>query len=129
MPKTIHWPKEFEQEVLLEPLDAIYLTVRPGRLYYETQYFKKGDIVDIRIGNKVVRKALVYDDLRLSQIKNLSQAELNLLKSSINTKEKLQDFLGNQYNLQLDENSDITLVFYKNMNLVHLKENEDPHFC
>jgi len=129
MVKTIHWPEEFEQEILSEPAGSTYLAVRPGTLYFDTQYFKKGDVVDIRTGNKVVRKGMVQDELKTSQIKNLTQADFNLLKNSINTKEKLKDFLSKRYNICVDDNTEITLVAYNNMNLVYLKENEDPHFC
>ena len=129
MVKTIHWPQEFEQEILSEPTGSTHLAVRPGKLYFDTQYFKKGDVVDIRIGNKVLRKGMVQGELRLAQIKNLTQADFNILKSSINTKETLKNFLSQRYSICVDDDSEITLIAYNNMNLVYLKENEDPHFC
>ncbi len=129
MAKTIHWPQEFEQEILSELTGSTHLAVRPGKLYFDTQYFKKGDVIDIRIGNKVLRKGMVHDELRVAKIKNLTQADFNLLKTSINTTESLKDFLSKRYNICVDDNSEITLVAYNNMNLVYLKENEDPHFC
>lgn len=129
MVKTIHWPQEFEEEILSEPTGSTHLATRPGTLYFDTQYFKKGDVIDIRIGNKVIRKGMVQDELRTAKIKNLTQADFNLLKTSINSKETLKEFLSTRYNICIDDNSEITLVAYNNMNLVYLKENEDPHFC
>lgn len=129
MPKTIQWNEEFEQEILKEPTGAIYIAVRPGRLYFDTQYFKKGDIVDIRIKNKVIRKAMIQNDPKLLQINELTPSDYNLLKSSINTKETLKDFLEKNYKIELNNTSEITVIPYNNMNLVYLKENVDPHFC
>lgn len=129
MVKTIHWPEEFEQEILSDPPGSTSFAVRPGRLYFDTQYFKKGDVVDIRIGNKVIRKGMVQDETKATQIKNLTQADFNLLKETLNTKEKLKDFLAKRYNICVNDDTEITLIAYNNMNLVYLKENEDPHFC
>ncbi len=129
MVKTIHWPEEFEQEIMSEATGSTHLAIRPGRLYFDTKYFKKGDIIDIRIGNKVIRKGMVQDELKSSKIKDLTQADYNLLKNSIKNKEALKDFLSKRYSVCIDDNSEITLVAYNNMNLVYLKENEDPHFC
>lgn len=129
MPKTIQWNEEFEQEVLKEPTGGIYIAIRPGKLYFETKYFKKGDIIDIRIKNKVVRKAMIQSDPKLLQINELTPSDYNLLKSSINTKETLKDFLEKNYKIKLNDASEITVISYNNMNLVYLKENVDPHFC
>jgi len=129
MPKTIQWNIEFTAEVMSEKTGSIYYAVRPGRLYYDNEYFKKGDVVDIRIVNKVVRKAMIQDELRLAKIKDLTQMDYNLLKPQINTKEKLKDFLARRYNIDIGDSSEITIIPYNSMNLVYLKENVDPHFC
>lgn len=129
MPKTIQWNEEFEQEILTESTGSIHLAVRPGRLYFDTNYFKKGDIVDIRVKNKVVRKAMIQSDPKLVQLNELTLPDYNLLKASINTKENLKNFLEKNYKIELDDTSEITVIPYNNMNLVYLKENVDPHFC
>ncbi len=129
MPKTIQWNEEFEQEILNEKTGSIQIAIRPGRLYFDTQYFKKGDIVDIRVQNKVIRKAMIQNEPKLIQINELTHSEYNVLKSSINTKEKLKYFLEKNYKTELDDTSEITVITYNNMNLVYLKENVDPHFC
>lgn len=129
MPKTIQWNAEFEKEVLEESTGTIHIAVRPGRLYFDTKYFKKGDIVDIRIGNKVVRKAMIQDDPKLLQLNELGAPDYNLLKTSINNKENLKNFLKKNYKIELNDTSEITVIPYNNMNLVYSKDNVDPHFC
>lgn len=129
MPKTIQWNKEFKDEVLEAKTGTLNIAVRPGKLYFETEYYKKGDIVDVRIGNFVVRKAMIQEPQKLVQLKDLTPYEYNLLKNDINTKEKLKCFLEKKYNLTLDDTSEITVITYNNMNLVDMEENNDPHFC
>lgn len=123
MSKTICWPSDFAQEVLDESPCSIRFAIRPGSLYYDTKYFKKGEQVDIRIDSLIVRKAIIQDELKLLQIKDLMQVHYNLLKKGINSQEKLIKFLSKRYNQQITEESQITLIAYMNMNLIHLKEN------
>lgn len=128
MAKTINWPQQFHDEVINEVEDSIKLAIRPGRLYYDTHYYKKGDIVDIRIENTVVRRAMVHDDLKIITVKDIQQVELNLFKKSLQSKEAIINFLSERYDLCADENTEVTLIAYRNMDLVDTSENEDPHF-
>jgi hypothetical protein len=70
MAKAINWPLEFHEEVLSEDSDHPKIALRIGDLYFNNGYFANNEVVDIRVNHKIVRKAVITDDLKLYKIKD-----------------------------------------------------------
>lgn len=128
MAKAINWSKEFYDEVINEDSNRPKIALRIGNLYYDNKYYTKGEKVDIRVDHKVVRKALITDDLRVSKIKDLSDDVLLLYKKSLGKQADVISFLTNNYNQPVDEETIVTIVTYQNMPEKENTAIDDPHF-
>jgi hypothetical protein len=126
MAKAINWSKEFYDEVISEDMDSPRIAVRLGSIYYDNGYYTDKEVVDIRVDHKVVRKGVIAGDVKLMKIKDLSDEDLVKYKKSMENKSNLINFLSKNYNQQVNEDSEITLITYKNLDIVP-SEDDDPH--
>ena len=126
MAKAINWPKEFYNEVILEDMDSPRIAIRPGSSYYDNSYYTPNEIIDIRVDHKVVRKGIISGDVKLLKIKEISDEDLAKYKKSMGNKTDLINFLSKNYNQQINEDNEVTLITYKNLEIVP-SENDDPH--
>jgi len=126
MAKAINWSKEFYDEVISEDMDSPRIAVRLGSIYYDNGYYTDKEVVDIRVDHKVVRKGIIAGDVKLMKIKDLSGEDLAKYKKSMENKSNLINFLSKNYNQQVNEDSEITLITYKNLDIVP-SEDDDPH--
>lgn len=128
MAKAINWPQEFKNEVINEAEDSIKIAIRPGRLYHDTKYYHKGEIVHIRIDNTIIRTAVIQEEMKVCKIKDISKVDLNLLKNSLQSTESIKNFLSKRYNICIDENTEVTIITYRNLGLTDEALQDDPHF-
>lgn len=127
MPKSINWSEEFYNEVINEEVKSFKIALRPGSLYADNNYFRKNDIVDIRINHKIVRKALVCNDTIIAKIEELPDNIISLFKSSYQSRELIIEFLKKTYNKPINKNSIVTIIPYINLPLTIDKKVDDPH--
>ena len=126
MSKAINWSKEFYDEVVSEDMESARIAIRPGNIYYENGYYTPNEIVDIRVDHKVVRKGIILGDLKLMKIKDISDESLAKYKKSMSNKQDLINFLSKNYNQQINEDNEVTLITYKNLEM-EVSEYDDPH--
>lgn len=126
MAKAINWPKEFYDEILYEDMESEKIAVRLGSLYFDNGYYTDNEIVDIRIDHKVTRKAVILGDMKLLKIRDISDEDMPKYKKSMQNKPDLINFLSKNYNQQVNEDSTVTLITYKNLDIVPF-EDDDPH--
>lgn len=127
MGKAINWPKEFYYEVIGEDTESAKIALRLGSLYYDNSYYCKGDVVDIRVDNAIVRKALITDDMKLMKIKELPNEILNMNKAVLRETTNVINFLSNRYEQPVNEDSIVTVITYKNLPKEKSDEVDDPH--
>jgi len=128
MAKAINWPKEFYEEVMSEDTDSQKIAIRPGSIYYENGYYTDKEIIDVRVNHKIVRKGFIDGDMRLLKIKDISDEDLNKYKSALRDKTNLINFLSDNYKLELNEESEVTLISYKNLDIaIPDDDDDDPH--
>ena len=127
MAKAINWPEQFHEEVLAESTDSPKIALRIGSLYFDNGYYVNGEIVDIRVNHKIVRKGQIQDEMRLSQIKDLSADEVKSYKTPLQDKSNIIDFLSNNYNQPVNEETFVTVITYKNLPLEAVDVHDDPH--
>lgn len=126
MAKAINWPKEFYDEVISEDMESSRIAIRPGSIYFDNGYYVDNEIVDIRVDHKVVRKGLINGDMMLLKIKDISDEDLSKYKKSMANKKDLINFLSKNYNQQINEDNEVTLITYKNLEMI-APEDDDPH--
>ena len=127
MAKAINWPQEFYDEVINESIDNPKIALRIGSLYFDNGYYVNGEIVDIRVNHKKVRKAQIIEDMRLAKIKDLSGEDIKMYKGSLHDKSSIINFLSQNYNQSLDEETEVTIINYKNLPLEEGEIHDDPH--
>ncbi|MDD3150691.1 MAG: hypothetical protein PHV68_07630 [Candidatus Gastranaerophilales bacterium] len=127
MPKSINWPQEFYKEIINEEVKSLKVAIRPGTLYADTNYFRKNDIVDIRVNHKIVRKALIYHDMLVGQINELPENITDLFKAEYKSQKLIAEFLKKTYNKHVDENTMVTIIPYLNLPLQKEVNVDDPH--
>jgi len=127
MAKAINWPLEFYEEVINEDSESKRIALRVGSLYFDNGYYVNGEKVDIRVNHKITRKAVIADDLQLYKIKDLSEDFLLMNKSSLRSKPRIISFLSNNYNQQIDEETVVTVVQYRNLPMENSEIMDDPH--
>lgn len=127
MAKAINWPKEFYEEVINEDSLKAKIALRLGTMYYENSYYVKGEIVDIRVDHKITRKAEIVDEMRISKIKDLSEDVLGMYKNSMLQKSEVVNFLAGNYNQPVSEETDVTIITYRNIPWEECDEIDDPH--
>lgn len=127
MSKALNWPARFYDEVLSENTDDRRIALRIGSVYYDNSYYPQGEIIDIRVDHKVVRKGQIIDDMRLLKIKELTDEQISQYKSSLNSKSQIIKFLSDNYGRHVDENTAVTVISYKNIATNQNDSIEDPH--
>lgn len=126
MAKAINWSKEFYDEVMSEDMQAPRIAIRLGNIYYDNGYYTNNEIVDIRVDHKIVRQGVILGDLKLMKIKEISDEDLAKYKKGMANKKNLMNFLSKNYNQQINEDNEVTLITYKNLALTTF-EDDDPH--
>lgn len=126
MAKAINWPRELYDEIVLEDMTSPRIAVRIGSIYYDNKYYTDKEIVDIRVNHKIARKGVIFGEMKLSKIKDISDENLAKCKKSMRKKIDLIEFLSKNYNQQLNEESEVTLITYKNLDIVPFLD-DDPH--
>lgn len=127
MAKAINWPISFYDEIISEDTDSFFVALRPGSLYSDTKYYHKGDVVDVRVNHKIVRKAVIAKNLITAKIKDLDHTVLDYFKKGYQSKNKIADFLKTNYNKPIDESSTVTVITYYNLPVEQDVELDDPH--
>lgn len=127
MAKAINWPKDFYNEVISEDTDSFFIALRPGSLYSDTKYYAKGEVVDVRVDHKIVRKAVIAKDMITAKIKDLDYSILGYFKKGYQSTRKVADFLETNYNKPIDEASTVTVITYYNLPVEQDVEYDDPH--
>jgi len=126
MAKAINWPQEFYDEIMAEDMTSPRIALRLGSLYYDNAYYTDKEIVDIRVNHKIVRLAEITGEIKLVAIKDITEEELSKYKNGMDTKEAVINFLSKTYNQQVNEDTQVTLINYKNLTVVE-PEDDDPH--
>jgi len=126
MAKAINWPKEFYNEVISEDMESPRIAIRLGSIYVDNGYFTDKEIIDIRVDHKVVRKAVISGEVKLLKINEISDEDMSKYKKSMENKSDLINFLSKNYNQQVNEETEVTLITYKNLDIVP-SEDDDPH--
>ena len=126
MAKAINWSKEFYEEVVLEDMESPRIAIRPGSIYFDNGYYTDKEIVDIRVDHKVVRKGIILGELELKKIKDISNEDLAKYKKGMSNKKNLIDFLSKNYNQHINEENEVTIITYKNLEITP-SEDDDPH--
>jgi len=129
MPKAINWPPEFLDEILNENPDDTKTAIRLGSLYYDNDYYKSGDIIDIRVNHKVERTAEIVDSLKLCKIEELTTSDIAEFKKNFDTQEKIAEFLEKTYNRSVKNDTMVTVIKYKNFPIREMDDLVDPHMC
>jgi hypothetical protein len=129
MPKAINWSQEFLEEILNESPDDIKMAIRLGSLYFDNDYYKLGDVVDIRVNHKVERTAVIVGSLKLCKIEELTTGDIAAFKKNLDTQEKIAEFLKKTYNQNVKNDTMVTVIKYKNFPIRDMDDLEDPHMC
>jgi|GEM_PF-1332315 len=129
MAKAINWPLSFREEVIQEDTDSVHLALRLGDLYYQNRYWVEGEVIDIRVNHKVIRKGVIVGDMRQIPLQDLSEAEFKLLKSSLKNVAAVESFLSQTYQTTITKATPVTLVMYRNLaiNEDEMEAEDDPH--
>ncbi|OLA94739.1 MAG: hypothetical protein BHW64_02280 [Candidatus Melainabacteria bacterium LEY3_CP_29_8] len=114
MSKTINFPEFMENEIINE--DDIYpkITFRLDKVYLN--YYKKLDIVDIRVSEKILRKAIITKDVYELKIGQLDKEILQYAKTYMRDINNLIQLLQKIYKVNVNLNTTIYVVTYKNIN-------------
>jgi hypothetical protein len=126
MAKAINWPQEFYDEIMAEDMTSPRIALRIGSLYFDNFYYNPNEIVDIRVNHKVVRQAQILGEMKLLKIKDISDEDISRYKKSISTKSAVESFLSKNYNQDVNQETEVTLVTYKNLEIT-TPEDDDPH--
>lgn len=118
MSKAINWPEKYAEEILKENKNEIKIAIRLGTLYDENEYYKQDDIVDIRTGDKILRKAQIACPTKTTKIKNIATSDLYRLKGDLHSNDSIVKFLTDTYNKKVDEETTVTIITYKNLDIV-----------
>lgn len=127
MPKAINWPLEFYNEIINEDIEKPRIALRIGSLYFDTGYYVNGEIVDLRVNHKIVRKAQIIDDLKLYTIDQIPVELILLNKNKLHDKGNIIKFLSENYNQTVDAETPVTVIKYRNLNIEDHDMVDDPH--
>ncbi|MDD3014779.1 MAG: hypothetical protein PHC34_13845 [Candidatus Gastranaerophilales bacterium] len=127
MAKAINWPQELYEEIINEDSDNPRIALRIGDLYFNNGYFVDNEIVDIRVDHKIIRKAVIIDDLKLFKIKELPENLILFNKNQLRSKFEIISFLSRNYNQPVDEETLVTVVTYRNLPIEKKDVLDDPH--
>lgn len=127
MSKAINWPAPYRDTLLSENTDDIYCAFRLGTLYYDGQYWTPDEPVDIRCNHLKVRKGVVYGELIKTSIGQLTDEILKHQKPDLRSCDAIHEFFKTHYDVATTDDTDITVVFYKNQPLdENYMDNPDP---
>lgn len=112
-----------------ESTDKLCAAFRLGRLYYDNHYWVSGDLVDVRVNHRIIRKAIVEGEMKCCPIKELDAGDYEAQKHSLKTMEAVIRFLSAQYNQAVDPDTEVSVVYYRNQPLDPeiLEVEDDPH--
>lgn len=112
MPKTINFPLFMENEIINE--DDIYpkIAFRLDKVYLN--YYKKMDIVDIRVGEKILRQGIILKDVYSLKLEEINYSILQFAKTQMQSIENIKNLLNKIYNTSINLNTNIYIVTYKN---------------
>jgi len=129
MAKAINWPLQFRNEVIEEPTDKVFAAFRLGRLYFDNHYWVDGEVIDLRVNHKIIRKGVVVGEMKCCAIQDLSVEDFAAQKEGIKTPEAAAQFLAKTYEKEVTPTSEITVVYYKNLPIDPeiLEVEDDPH--
>ncbi len=127
MAKAVNWSEEFYDEVMSEDSVSPKIALRTGTLYYDHGYYVPGEIVDIRVNHKAVRKARIDAEMYLSKIKDLDEQTLSMYKKRLQTAQNAAEFLKNNYQQDINEESVVTVITYVNLPFENEGGIDDPH--
>lgn len=128
MSKAINWPSQFLDEVINEKTSDIKVAFRLGDLYYDHHYYVEDEVVDIRVNHKVIRQGQIIGNMRLCKINELSEDDFAKQKTNLKTVENVVQYLADTYNEEVESSSEITVIYYKNLELPEvIGTNSDPH--
>ncbi len=126
MAKAINWPAEFRDEILAEDTESIFCAFRLGTLYYEGGYWTPGEEVDIRCNHLKIRRAVVEGDLQRCRVGDLSPDLLARQKGRLQSIPAVIAFLTETYDRPVDENTELTVVCYRNLPVVPENVESEP---
>lgn len=118
MAKAINWPAPYRTEILEENTEQLCCALRLGDLYYNGRFWAPDEEVDIRCGHLRVRRGSVIGDMELITLSQLEQRHFTALKNDLNTMDDVTSFFKTHYNEDLTPESQLTVVFYKNLTAV-----------
>jgi hypothetical protein len=129
MAKAINWPGQFRNEVIEESTDQCFVAFRLGRLYYDHHYWVDGEIIDLRVNHKIIRKAVIVGEMKCCAIQDLTDEDFTAQKTGIKTHEQTVQFLAETYEKEVTPSSEITVVYYKNLPVDPeiMEVEDDPH--
>ncbi len=127
MSKAINWPAKFYDEVTKEDVNVEKIALRLGSLYFDNDYYQEGEIVNIRVDSKIVRDAVISTKMQLMKIKDLTEDLLFKNKKDLQAKSKVVSFLSKNYKESVDDDTEVTVIFYKNLSNLNTEESDDPH--
>lgn len=113
MSKTINFPLFMEDEIINE--DNIYpkIAFRLDEVYLN--YYKKMDLVDIRVGEKILRKGIILKDVYSMKLGELDFNIIQFAKSQMQSIENIKNLLSKIYNTSINLNTNIYIITYKNI--------------
>ena len=113
MSKTINFPLFMEDEIINE--DNIYpkIAFRLDEVYLN--YYKKMDLVDIRVGEKILRKGIIHKDVYSMKLGKLDFNIIQFAKSQMQSIENIKNLLSKIYNTSINLNTNIYIITYKNI--------------
>jgi len=114
MAKAINWPETYRAYWLAAPADArVHLALRLGDLYFTNQYWVPDEIVDLRVGHKIVRSAVIAGELRQMPVEEFSGEELAALPPDLQTPDAVVAFLALTYSQPVTLQTPVTLVPFR----------------
>lgn len=129
MAKAINWPQKFRDDVIREETDELQCAFRLGSLYFDNHYWSDGEEILIRVNHKVIRKAKVVGDMKKCALKDLDARDLEMHKPGVKTVDEVIQYLAQTYKQEVDPETVITVVYYKNLPIDPeiMEVEDDPH--
>lgn len=128
MSKAINWPSEFLKDVINANTTDIKVALRLGSIYYDHSYYVPDEIVDIRVNHKVIRKGIIIGELKLCKINQLTPDDFQKLKQGLNTIDNVVTYLAATYNQEVTPETEVTVIYYRNLDREEdLPQVDDPH--
>jgi hypothetical protein len=128
MTKAINWPQQYLNEVINEDSEKVRAALRLDAVYYDHSYYVPEEIIDIRVNHKIIRQGIIIGEMKLCKIKDLSEEDFTKLKSDIQTPEKIIKYLSTTYDKEVKPDSEVTVIYYRNLTKEETADRiDDPH--